>query len=39
MTGRGRPSVAAADAGFVTGISGWGENAALADGFPENSLS
>jgi hypothetical protein len=31
--------MAAADAGFVTGISGWGENVALADGFPKNSLS
>jgi hypothetical protein len=30
---------AAADAGFVTMVSGWGQNAALANGFPENSLS
>jgi hypothetical protein len=31
--------VAAADAGFVTMVSGRGKNVAVADGFPENSLS
>src|SRR5260370_15017124 len=30
---------AAADAGFVTGVSGREQNVAVADGVPENSLS
>ena len=36
--GQGAASVAAADAGFVTMVSGWGENVALADGFPGTSV-
>jgi hypothetical protein len=32
-------SVAAADTDFVTGVSGWGDNVAMADRFPTGSPS
>jgi hypothetical protein len=36
---QGAAEVAAADAGFVTMVSGWTKNVAFEDEFPENSLS
>jgi hypothetical protein len=35
----GQGAASAADAGFVTVVSGSEENVGLAEGFPENSLS